>query len=272
MSAGRLTLLAGAGDLVPEVVAAALAGGYRVQVLALTPRPSLAGVRMRSGDLSRPLGVLWAIRWFRTSQIAMAGGIQIGDATRQGLARFFAGRGNARARAPVGDSALSGLATTLKRLTGAELVGLQQIAPALMASEGHIAGPKPSAELHHALAAARAIGRLDIGQAAVTSGRRIIAVEDIGGTDDLIARVGELRRRGVTGDGSTPLVLAKARKPGQPAFVDLPAIGPQTIENAAAAGISHIVVEAGQTLVIGREHIAAAAVRLGVSVSGQALG
>ena len=44
--------------------------------------------------------------------------------------------------------------------------------------------------------AARAIGRLDIGQAAVAVGGRVVAVEDAGGTDALLERVAALRASG----------------------------------------------------------------------------
>ncbi|HET8725945.1 MAG TPA: UDP-2,3-diacylglucosamine diphosphatase LpxI, partial [Alphaproteobacteria bacterium] len=97
------------------------------------------------------------------------------------------------------------------------------------------------------------------GQAAVVSGRRVVAVEDVGGTDELLARVGRYRDAGLVGDGSSPLVLAKASKPQQPAFVDLPAIGPRTVENAATAGVRLIVIEAGRALLLERAALFAAA-------------
>ena len=42
--AGRLTIFAGTGALVPHVVEAALAAGYKVQVLTLAPREPIAGL------------------------------------------------------------------------------------------------------------------------------------------------------------------------------------------------------------------------------------
>ena len=52
-----------------------------------------------------------------------------------------------------------------------------------------------------------------MGQAIVVSGRRVIAVEDIAGTDALLRRVRLYRRRGLVADGQSPLVFAKAAKP-----------------------------------------------------------
>jgi DUF1009 family protein len=98
----------------------------------------------------------------------------------------------------------------------------------------------------------------------------VVAAEDIEGTDALLRRVKSFRERGLVGDGGSRLVLAKAKKPGQPDFVDLPAIGPDTVANAAAAGIGTIVVEAGQTLLLNRAALAAMAEQTGVSVIGLA--
>ena len=47
-------------------------------------------------------------------------------------------------------------------------------------------------------------------------------------------------------------MLAKGPKPGQELRVDMPAIGPRTIEQAAAAGLAGVVVEAGAVLVLDR--------------------
>jgi len=274
--AGRLTIFAGTGALVPHVVEAALAAGYKVQVLTLATREAIAGVKMGSVDLDNPLGIIWSLKVFRTTHIIMAGGIDLPDKARAGLIRFANGNaapGEGVAETPIGDAALAALAKVLKKMAGADLVGVHELSPDLLAGEGVLAGPgfddAPAAAF--ALETARAIGALDIGQAAVVSGRRIIAVEDIGGTDALIDRVGALRARGSTGTGSAPLILAKARQPQQSGFVDLPSIGPQTVERCAAAGIAVIAVEAGQSLVLQRAALVAAAARLGISVIGMRL-
>ena len=271
----RLSIFAGAGDLVPHVVQAGLDAGFKVQVLALTPRPDLTSTKVVETKLDNPLGIIWSLKIFRTTHIAMAGGIHLPDKAREGLIRFANGN-NASAAAstaePVGDAELAAISSVLKKMTGADLIGVHELAPDLLAPEGCIAGPALAdadiAAVTYTLSIARSVGRLDIGQAAVAAGRRVIAVEDIGGTDALISRVGELRRIGLTGDGATPLVLAKAMKPQQPAFADLPAIGPATVENCAAAGISVIAVEAGRSLVLQRRPLEAAAARHGISVVG----
>jgi DUF1009 family protein len=119
-----------------------------------------------------------------------------------------------------------------------------------------------------ALRAARAIGAIDLGQSIVVSGNRPIAAEDAEGTDALLRRVAALRAVGLAGNSGMPLILAKARKPKQPSFVDLPAIGPHTVINAAEAGISVIVVEAKGTLLLERSAIEYEAATRGVTLIG----
>ncbi len=271
--AARLSIFAGTGALVPHALGAAIAAGFKVQVLALTPRPDLGGVKVIATDIANPLAIIWSLKAFRTTHILLAGGIHLPDKAREGLIRFANGGQTAKpSTGSVGDATLAALGTVLKKMTGADLVGVHEIAPDLLAGEGHIAGPAVDADnmgsVRFALDTARSIGRLDIGQAVVVCGRRVIAVEDIGGTDALIDRVGHLVRQGLTGDGACPLVLAKAAKPQQPLFVDLPAIGPDTISKCAANGIAVVAVEAGRSLVIGRPELTRNAEQHKISVCG----
>lgn len=277
-SPGRLSIFAGAGALVPHAVDAALAAGYKVQVLALSPRPDIDKVKVVAADIANPLGIIWSLKVFRTTHIVLAGGINLPDKAREGLIKFANGNAPSSTSAsnmPVGDAALSAIGTVLKKMTGADLIGVHELSPDLLAPEGPIAGGALSedelASAGFALRIARGIGALDIGQAAVVSGRRVAAVEDIGGTDALIARAGELRRSGLIGDAGGLLVLAKAIKPQQPAFADLPAIGPDTIRNCAAAGIGLVVVEAGKSLLLQRAEIEFEARRLNIGVVGLTL-
>jgi hypothetical protein len=176
----------------------------------------------------------------------------------------------------MGDAGLSAAARALEFFGGARLIGVQDIVPGILATEGVMAGPalprRVIADCRYGLSVAREIGRLDIGQAVVCSGRRVVAVEDIGGTDALLARIAAFRTEGQVGDGKTPLVLAKAVKPQQPKHVDLPAVGPDTVTAAAEAGISVIAVETGRTLVIERAEMVRRAEVAGITLVGVTLG
>lgn len=271
----RLSVLAGAGGLVPEALAAARASDFEVQVLAMTPRNDLGGDAVTTDPSDIP-GIASAILAFGATRLLMVGAMQVSDRSREAVARLSFNGGAPKGARSVGDVAvLSQFATALERMTGATVVGVQEIAPALLAEAGHIAGPRPDEErlldADFAVRAAREVGRLDIGQAVVTAGHRIVGAEDIGGTDGLLRRIMQYRALGLIGDGESQLILAKALKPGQPLFVDLPAIGPATVANAAQAGVGIIAVEAGHSLLIDRPGIRVAAEAAGISVVGRAI-
>jgi DUF1009 family protein len=264
--AERLSLIAGSGGLVREVLEAARRRGYEVQVLsAVRGLPGGSSVPIR---LSDPEAVVGTIRGFGATMVTMAGSIRLNDAARERFARFF-GAGDAVA---LGDGGLSILARRLTEMTGARIVGVHEIAPELLAPEGLIGGPAPDAYLREiaafALGLAKRSGLIDLGQGVVVAGRRAIASEDIAGTDALLQRVQTYRAFALMADATSPLVLAKAAKPAQPYFVDLPAIGPVTVTKARKAGIRLIAVEAGATLLIERSKIAAAAEAARISVLG----
>jgi UDP-2,3-diacylglucosamine hydrolase len=125
-----------------------------------------------------------------------------------------------------------------------------------------------AADIAQAMDVARAIGRLDAGQAAVVCRGLVLALEAAEGTDAMLARVAELPEA-LRGRPGAPLgVLAKAPKPAQETRVDLPTIGPATVHAAARAGLAGIVGEAGGLLVLDREGVIALADELGVFVLG----
>ena len=95
----------------------------------------------------------------------------------------------------------------------------------------------------------RALGRFDIGQAAVVIDGHVVGVEDIEGTDGLLARVARLRAEGRIRAATARGVLVKAPKSGQDLRFDLPTMGPRTVEGAAAARLAGIAIVAGNTIV-----------------------
>jgi DUF1009 family protein len=155
---------------------------------------------------------------------------------------------------------------------GFRLLGPTEIAPELVMPQGLIGARAPTerdrADIARGLALLKANSPFDIGQAVVVAENRVLAVEGPEGTDQALARVSELRRNRRI---PTPMgvgVLVKAPKVGQDHRIDLPAIGPPTIEAAAVAGLAGVAVVAGSTLVAESERIAAAADRAKIFVIG----
>jgi hypothetical protein len=112
------------------------------------------------------------------------------------------------------------------------------------------------ADMMQGLRLLEAIGKFDVGQAAVVAGNHVLAVEGVEGTDRMLERVAELRGRQTGGVGG---VLVKAPKPGQDWRFDLPSIGPQTIERAARAGLAGVAVIARASIVAEPQRVSALA-------------
>jgi len=128
--------------------------------------------------------------------------------------------------------------------------------------------PKHQDDLARALDIARAIGAMDVGQGAVVCDGLVLAVEAQEGTDAMLRRVAELPE-GLRGTTSARRgVLAKAPKPIQEERMDLPTIGPATIEHAARAGLAGVVGTAGKVLVVDRAAVIEVADSHGLFVAG----
>jgi DUF1009 family protein len=167
------------------------------------------------------------------------------------------------------DHLLSGVANFFEE-RGFKVVGAQQVAPEILMPEGTVGRLQPSESSHRdiaqGLALLRAIGQFDVGQATIVADGHVLAVEAAEGTDEMLAHVAELRRKGRI--RSTGGVLVKAPKPGQDRRIDLPAIGPQTIAGAANAGLAGIAVVAGEGIMAEPDRVAQAADRAGIFIVG----
>jgi len=84
----------------------------------------------------------------------------------------------------------------------------------------------------------------------------------------LLSRLADLRRQGRVTTPAGIGVLVKAPKPGQDRRLDLPAIGPRTIENLARAGLAGIAVAAGSAIIAEADQVVAAADREKIFVVG----
>ena len=169
------------------------------------------------------------------------------------------------------NSLLTGL-IKLFNSKGMEIVGAHEVMPDLVAPAGLIAGKALSKtadkNMQKAFAACKTLGAMDIGQAAVAVGGRVVAVEGIEGTDEMLARVEDLRDRGRLRETGRHGPMVKTMKPDQDMRVDLPTIGPDTIKRAALAGLSGVAVESGRTLILSKSETISAANEAGLFIFG----
>jgi DUF1009 family protein len=167
------------------------------------------------------------------------------------------------------DHLMTGLMTIFEE-NGFRPLGAHEVAPDILLPEGALGRFEPSLgsldDIALGLSLLRAVGPFDVGQAAVVAGGQVLAVEAADGTDEMLVHVAELRRRGRI--RSTGGILVKAPKPGQDLRIDLPTIGPQTVEGAARARLDGIAVVAGGTIIAEPEKVRQAADREQIFVVG----
>lgn len=166
---------------------------------------------------------------------------------------------------------LSGIARLFEQ-EGLHIIGVAEVAPEIIMPLGvlgrHQPAPHDHADIARALAMIKALGPFDVGQAAVVANNHVLAVEAAEGTDNMLDRLVALRaQRRVTTPAGVG-VLVKAPKPDQDRRFDLPAIGLQTVFNAARAGLGGIAVTSGSSIIAGSAEVVAAADRAGIFLVG----
>lgn len=260
-SVSPVAIICGGGAIPPAVVEAACRTGREVKVVGIKGEADASLERYRPTELGwGQIGKLFdVLKRARCRDVVL-----IGNITKRPDFRSIAGDLGTIRRLPRiisalkgGDDSLLVKVIGLFEEEGFRVVGAHEVAPQLLAAPGPICGPRPGSEntvdLSLARQAIEAIGHLDVGQAAIAVGGRVVAIEGAEGTNAMVLRCAELRRIGRIRDKVPSGVLVKRPKPGQDLRVDLPAIGPQTVEAAKDAGLAGIAVEAGRVLIAEKE-------------------
>ncbi|MEK7288037.1 MAG: UDP-2,3-diacylglucosamine diphosphatase LpxI, partial [Elusimicrobiota bacterium] len=151
-----------------------------------------------------------------------------------------------------------------------------RVLPSFAYLEDHLlkpgpAGPiKPSKsqleDIETGYRAAKTLSGLDIGLSCCVAAGAVVAVEAMEGTDQCIARAGEILTKRSSNKGQ--LTVVKVARPQQDPRFDLPVIGPQTILTASRAGAKCLAAEAGWTLVLDYEETLKLALNHGIAVYG----
>ncbi|MEL6582932.1 MAG: UDP-2,3-diacylglucosamine diphosphatase LpxI [Pseudomonadota bacterium] len=169
-----------------------------------------------------------------------------------------------------GDDAALRAVVAFFEAEGFEVVPPEQFLDGLVLRAGAVTRTRPNEAALQDIATAERIlsttAALDIGQGCVVCAGLCLGVETVQGTDFMLnALRGEHGRKGAAASGG---VLVKLPKDGQERRVDLPAIGPDTVRNAAAAGLEGIAGRAGGLLLIDRASMLQAADEAGLFIWG----
>lgn len=261
----RCAIIAGRGALPAALVAAMPVAPIVAALEGFAPDGVAVDMTFR---IERLMPFLRALQDAGVSRVVFAGAVQrprldpalFDPDTATLVPRLLAAMGQ-------GDDATLREVLAIFAEAGFDLAGVQDIAPALVPGAGVLAGaisPVDEADATRAAAIVAALGAVDVGQGAVVQQGLCLAVEALPGTDAMLAGVAALpaalRPDGARGRG----LFYKAPKPGQDRRIDLPALGVQTVRNAAAAGLGGIVWEAGGVICLSLAEMQAEARALGL--------
>lgn len=161
------------------------------------------------------------------------------------------------------DGLLKAILVSLESEEGFRVLAPHDIAPDLLTPDGAVGGV-PLAEtaindLNAGIMGAKDLGRRDLGQAVIAAGGHVVCEEGPEGTEAMILSAGPDARGGL---------LVKAMKPNQEPRVDLPAVGPDTVDQAVHAGLRGIAVEAGRSFILDRVETVRRANAAGICIFG----
>lgn len=260
----RLAIIAGGGRL-PVRLAEAEPGAFLVSFEG-TPceLPEARLTRFRFEKLG---GLFDRLRAEGVERIVMAGGMarpqldmkQVDRKVMMLAPKLMAALGSK------GDDGVLRLIVSILEDEGFAVEGAHQILPEMTARPGKIGGPALSraarGDVEQAQKILSTLAPLDIGQGCVVAAGQCLGIETVQGTDALLRFVGETPEERRPGKG----VLVKAPKAGQDLRVDMPAVGPQTLRAAAAAGLEAVVIAADRVLLIDGPALPDLAAELGLA-------
>ena len=137
---------------------------------------------------------------------------------------------------------------------GLQIASVAEIAPDLIPGEGVLVGQPTPADRRDAQRAAlihATLGPLDVGQGNVVAQGQCLAIETLPGTQAMLAFAGSHAGLRPNPQGARG-VFFKAPKPGQDMRIDLPTLGPDSVTQAAEAGLAGIAWQAGGVILLDR--------------------
>ena len=264
-----LGIIAGRGSLPLEIAKAASGTGRNVFILALQDHAEdcvVAEFPHKWVRLGQGGEALNALRTNGVKDLIFAGGVK-----RPSLLSLRPDFRAAKFLAKVGFRAL-GDDTLLRAIVrefeaeGFNILGSEDIWREAMMPAGQLTESAPDEQdwkdIARGVDVSQALGNVDVGHSVVVQQGIVLAVEAVEGTDAVLQRAGQLLRDGGGG------VLVKTAKPNQEMRIDLPAIGLTTVQNAVAAGLAGIAVEAGAAIFLDRNQAVAAANDAGLFMIG----
>ncbi len=243
----KLAVIAGQGNIPVQIAKMAVSKGLDVFIMPICGQADadfsdFANTPIALGAISTTLDLM---QKYGCTQLVMAGKVvrpSLKALKPDASALKLLGKAMMR-----GDDSLLRVISDFFADNGVATIAPDVFMPDRLAREGLLAGSALDATQKVDVMLARktlvALGSLDIGQAVVVQDGRVLAIEAAEGTDKMLRRAAEL-----IDPAGHPAVMVKLPKLGQDRKLDMPVIGVTTLEEAAAAGIGVIAVQAGGVL------------------------
>jgi UDP-2,3-diacylglucosamine hydrolase len=243
-------IVAGGGSLPREISEHVIASGGMVHIVAIDGESDsdLSGLPLTRVGWAQIGGMVRALKNAGCTELVIVGAVRRPDlgAIKPDLGFFLNLPAIVRIVASGGDDSVLTRVVRFFEGKGFKVVAPWAVAPALLIDEGPLgrlqAQAHELADIARGFNAVRALGPYDVGQAVVVSEGRIEAIEGAENTDAMLARVTLQRRQHRALGDARRGVLVKRPKPRQELRIDMPAIGPATIERALEAGLRGIAV------------------------------
>lgn len=134
-------------------------------------------------------------------------------------------------------------------ISGTELIDKKEIFLSKGTHTNAIPSKSDLRDIEFGAKVARTIGVLDIGQSVIIHEGLVVGIECVEGTDELIKRCAKLRKSDKGG------ILVKMCKPQQDIRVDLPTIGPSTIDLLCENNFAGVAIDAEKCIVIDKSEV-----------------
>lgn len=273
----RLAIIAGGGDFPLEVYQASLRQGYQPRFFALR---GFANSRVRAHhgtltvDMLDPSVLIATLRQYAPAGVVLAGHVSRPTPSLL-ISAYSAMRHHDELRQIFAEGDDHVLTRVIRLLEdhGFAVLGIDKVAPDLLCPHGVLTQKEPSLSdwqaIHNGFALLETLSPFDCGQAMVCQGQRILAIEGPEGTDAMIKRVApRFRFLRFASEETTSKILVKTAKLAQDRRVDLPAVGPRTIQICLNSGLAGLALGAGSVVMIDRPAMISEADRAGLFIIG----
>jgi len=267
----KIAIVAGEGLLPRQIYDACVKRGVECCVVGLLGfiNPEIFyGVNYKVFSTHKINKILKYLNDLGIKHLVLAGGVR-----RKGMSKLFMDTKGAKLFARIlryGFSDNAALLSIIKffEKEGFTIIPPEEIAPEIIMQRGNITdsvviNDAAMDDVRQGVKILRGIAQFDAGQSLVIQRGLILGVEASEGTDALIKRCGEIKQ-----DISQKPILIKIAKAKQDKRVNLPYVGPRTIECMDKHGFGGIVLESNLTFVLNKAQTTYQANKKGIFIYG----